>query len=190
VRAYGYNCGTFNSKGKDACPSHYVSEKEIVAIVSEHIRQTAGVVLQDEDAAREHFYAIKSQSSGTQLNADRNALNRVNKRLGELEKLTEAAFEKSVLGGESSDTFVKLERKYQAEKQELIKQAKKLSASIEKYSKTENDVEMFITLIKKYADLTELDRETTAELIDHIVISASTVKPREIEIHYNFVGNA
>lgn len=185
----GYNCASYSSQGKTACTNHYLSEKDLVSLVCEDIRQNAGKVVQDENAARERFYAIKAQASGTKINADRNALKKVNKRLAELDKLLQAAFEKSVLGGASSELFTEYARKYEAEKQELMKQAKQLSASIEQQSKTESDVETFIALMKKNVNITELDRATAVELIDHITISASTVKPREIEIYYNFVGN-
>lgn len=107
----------------------------------------------------------------------------------ELDKLLQAAFEKSVLSGEASDIFAQYARKYEAEKHELAKQAARLSDSIERQSQTENDVETFITLLKKYADISELDRATAVELIDHITISAMTVKPREVEIYYNRIGN-
>jgi hypothetical protein len=64
-----------------------------------------------------------------------------------------------------------------------------LTESIEKQSKTESDVETFINLMKKHVNISELDRETAAQLIDHITISASAVKPREFVIYYNFIGN-
>jgi DNA invertase Pin-like site-specific DNA recombinase len=79
--------------------------------------------------------------------------------------------------------------KYEAEKQELTNRAKQLAASIERQSQTENDVETFVALMKKYVNITELDRAATTLLIDHITVSARAVKPREIVIYYNFIGN-
>ncbi len=172
------------------CSQRKAKRPAPLTIYSNDIREKAGKVLQDENAARERFYTMKAQSDGAKLDADRNALKKVNKRLSELDKLLQAVFEKSVLGGATSELFAEYARKYEAEKQELMKQANKLSASIEKQSKTENDVEAFIALMKKYVNITELDRATAVELIDHIIISASSTEPREIEIYYNFVGNA
>jgi len=189
VPLIAYNCSTYGVKGNTACTSHYILERDLSEIVIADIREKAGEVLQDEAAARERFYAIKAQSNGTRLNADRNALKKVNKRLAELDKLTQAAFEKSVLGGESAELFTQYAQIYEAKKQELTQQAKQLSASIEQQSQTENDVGTFIALMKKYVNITELDRATAVELIDHITISASAVKPREIEIYYNLMGN-
>ena len=188
-RVYGYNCGMFRSKGKDSCPSHYISEKSISEIVIADISEKTGKLLEDENAIRERFYAIKAQSNGTRLNADKTALEKIGKRLEELDKLIQAAFEKSVLGGESSELFTNYARKYGAQKQELTLQAHELTTSIARQSQTENDVDTFIALMKKHSDITELDRATVVELIDRITISASAVKPREIVIHYNFMGS-
>ena len=186
---YFYNCGTYMRKGKTACTSHYISENDLRKIVLDDIRKIAGEVIQDEAAARERYYTIKARSSGTKLNADRTTLKKVSKRLAELDKLLQAAFEKSVLGSDTSNIFVEYARKYETEKQELTGQAQILSASIEQQSQTENDVEIFIALMKKYSNITELDRATAVELISHITISASAVKPREVVIYYNFLGN-
>jgi uncharacterized protein with von Willebrand factor type A (vWA) domain len=106
-----------------------------------------------------------------------------------LDKLIQAAFEKSVLDSAFAETFEGMARQYEAEKRELTARVEQLTAAIEQHSQTENDVETFIALMEKHVNITELDRATVAELIDHIVVSASTVKPREITIYYNFVGN-
>ena len=188
-RLIGYNCGTYYNKGKTACTTHYILERDLKELVLTDIREKASEVLHDEAAARERFYAIKAETNRTQLNADRKALKRINKRLGELDKLTQAAFEQSVLGSESSGMFAEYARKYEVERQQLTEQAEQLEISVEKYSKTENDVETFIALMKKYVAVSDLDRATAVELIDHITISARTVVPREIVIHYNFIGN-
>ena len=186
---YGYNCNTRRRKGEMACALHYIAEPDLSAVVVADIREKAKAVLQNESTARERFYAIKAKSSGTQLNHDRKELKKVTKRLADLDNLIQAAFEKSVLGGGSMDMFTTLSKKYEAEKHELAKQANDLSTSIDKQSQTVNDVDTFISLMKKYVNITELDRATAVELIDHITVSASTVTPREIVIHYNLVGN-
>lgn len=183
-----YNCGTYMSRGKTECPSHHMLLNDLTEIVSADIRLQAGKVLEDENIMRERFYQLKSSKRKSQVDTDKRALKAVNKRLGEMDKLLQATFEKSVLGGLPADMFTELAKKYEAEKLELLERAEKLTASIEKQSQTENDVETYISLMKKHANITELDRATVAELIDHITVSAKAVEPREIVIHYNFVG--
>jgi len=189
---YGFNCDTRLKKGSTACDSHYITEKALHELVVADIRDKAGEILQDESAVRERFYAIKSKSSGALLNADKKALKKINKRLLELDSLLQAAFEKSVLGGgsgNSPDMFMALAQKYESEKLDLTKQSDNLTATIGKQSQTENDVDTFITLMKKYSNIEEIDRATAVELIDRITISASSVSPREVVIYYNLMGN-
>jgi len=184
-----YNCGSYSSQGKSACSSHNISDKELHEIVCEHIRKVAGHVSQDENAMRELFYQIKSSKQQTQINTDKATLEKVNKQLAKLDKLIEAAFEKSVEDDSLSDTFKGLAKKYGTEKKELTEKAAQLNALVQKQSKVENDVETFISLMKKYVNVADMDRETAVELIDHITISEKTDTQREIVIYYNHVGN-
>jgi hypothetical protein len=188
-RHNSYNCRSFSTQGKTACSSHYISVKDLISIVSADIRQKAGKVLEDENAMRQRFHNLKSSEYKTQVNSEKRTLKAVNKRLAELDKLIQATFEKSVLGGLSAELFAGLAQKYEAERRELTEKAQQLSTSIAQQSQVQNDVETYIALMKKHADITELDRQTVVELIDHITVSASGVEPREIVIHYNFVGS-
>ena len=183
-----YNCGTFKRKGAKACVSHHIPLSHVNEIVLADIRSKAGEVLQDEKTARERYFEIKAQTNGIKLQADRSALKKISRRLEELDKLIQAAFEKTVLSGQSSEVFTNLEQRYTAEKQELTEQSEILKRSIEKYSQTENDVNTFIKLMKKYVNITEIDRATAVELIDKITITANKTEPREVVIYYNFVG--
>jgi hypothetical protein len=188
-RCGGYNCSAFNKTGNAVCGSHYISEKALNEIVLGDIREKAGFILHDENAARERFHALKSQSDGAQLNADRAALSKTVKRLAELEKLIQTAFEKSVLDGAFSETFEDMARRYEDEKRDLTARAERLTETVEQHDRTQNDVDTFIALMEKHVNITEIDRAAAVELIDHITVSASSVKPREVTIYYNFVGN-
>jgi hypothetical protein len=185
----GYNCRTFYSVGTTACSSHYIGEKDLNTLVCDDIRKKAGDVLKDEQAAKVRFYAVKSSTEAAKLGADKAALKQTNKRLDELKRLIEAVFEKSVLMGGEADMFAELAKKYADEQRELKAKAEQLTAAIEKQRKAESDVDTFIKLMKKHVNVTELDRATVVELIDHITVSANAATPREVVIYYNFVGN-
>jgi len=55
-------------------------------------------------------------------------------------------------------------------------------------NQTEHGVNAFISMFKKYTNITKLDRQMIVELIDKITISDVTVNPLSIVIYYNFVG--
>ena len=185
-RHNSYNCTLYLTSSKSACNTHYISQNDLVNVVCADIRKKAGEIIADEKAARERFNAIKSQADETQVKHNTNALKKAKKRLTELDKLIQAAFEKSVLSGE---TLTNLAQKYETEKLELTALVSQLTTSIEKQGQTENDVNTFIKLMKSYVNITEIDREMAVELIERIEVSAKTNEPREIIIYYNFIGN-
>ncbi|MCL2199648.1 MAG: recombinase family protein [Defluviitaleaceae bacterium] len=185
---HSYNCRTYREKGKAACSSHFITESVLMELVIADIREKTADILLDENAAKKRFREIKTRSTGTQLKHDKSALKKINKRLDELEKLLQVAFEKSVLSGSSTDIFSAYAKKYEEEKQELMSQAEELSKSIVRQSETENDVETFIALLKKHAKITEPDRETIVELIERVTVTAITSKPRGISIYYKHIG--
>ena len=188
-RHNNYNCRSYMTQGKTACSSHYISLKDLTNIVIADIRLQAGQVLENEDAMRERFYNLKASKHKTQTDTEKLALKAAQTRLAQLDKLLQATFEKSVLGDLSNEMLEEFARKYKTEKVELQEKVAQLTASIEQQNQATHDVETYITLMKKYADIQELDRATVALLIDHITVSANDITPREIVIHYNFVGN-
>ena len=185
----GYNCGAFQKKGDTACTSHHMSGTILKELVLADIKEKAGEVMLDEEAAKKRFYALKKQSGQTQLGQNKKVLAKINKRLTEIDKLLQAAFEQSVLGNnQGANIFNTYLNKYEEEKTALRHQANQLTAAIEQQSQTEQGVDAFIALLKKHSDITELDRATAVELIDHITISKITTIPRSIVIYYNLIG--
>jgi septation ring formation regulator EzrA len=166
-----------------------MSERELVEIVCADIRRKAGEIIADEKNARKRFYALKSQADGVQLKQDENALKKVDKQLAELDTKIEKAFDRYALGGALVETFERLAQKCEAEKIELTERAEQLRSSIEKQKQQGNEVETFISLMKEYVNITEIDRATAVALIESITVSAKAVEPREIVIQYKFVGN-
>lgn len=78
--------------------------------------------------------------------------------------------------------------------EELTKSVLLLEDEINTLQENRTDVSRFIKLIKKYADITTLDRETLTALIDKITISEDKSqqgkknKEQTITIYYKFVG--
>ena len=188
VNNYGYNCGNYQKKGKMSCASHHISSKVLEELVLADIREKVGEILLDEESAKARYYTLKEQSGQSQLNHNKKSLAKINKRLIELERLMQAAFERSVLHEQGIDIFTRYLAKYESEKTELIHQVNTLTAAIDKQSQTEHGVNSFISLLKKYANITKLDRQMVVELIDKITISDLQTSPRSIVIYYNFVG--
>ena len=188
VRYNSYNCSSYVMHGKDHCSSHYISAKQIEAVVLSDIRSMAKLVIEDEDSARSSFLSKKQQQSTLQTKNDVKKLNDSKSRLEELEKLMRSVYEDKVLGKLPEYICIDLLKKYEEEQRELkakfLEFEKKLA--VEKQDK--EDVEEFIRRLKKYFDVRELTREICLELIEYVTVSAKAEdKTQEINIYYKFI---
>lgn len=119
-------------------------------------------------------------------------LNAIGKRLPELDKLIQSAYEDKVLGRIPESVCVNLLNQYEAERREKQERHKELTEQLAASRETESSVDAWLDMMQDYAQLEELDRPTLVRLIQKIEISERyTVDDhdeRDIHIYYNFVG--
>ena len=188
---HNYNCDTYNKFGKRACNSHYIKMKDINAIVLADIRSLSQQVIEDEVAAKTAFLAKKQSEHAKQTSEDKKRLSDSKRRLDELSNLIPKIYEDKVLGKVPEDVCIDLLQKYTTEQKELNAIVADLEAKQQQTRKDEEDVEKFVTRLKKYADATELTREMCMELIEYIVVDEYAAdRPRHIEIYYKFLDKA
>ena len=185
---HNFNCGRYNRNGKLACNSHYIKMKDINALILADIRSMATLVLENEDAARQHFLFKKEQINSRQTAEEQKQLHNGKYRLAELEKLIPSIYEDKVLGKIPEDVCVSLLEKYQAEQKVLSEDVEQLEAKLNALKQDENDVEEFIKRLKKYTNVQELTREMCLELIEYITVDEyAKDRPREIHIYYKLL---
>ena len=119
-------------------------------------------------------------------------LNAIGKRLPELDKLIQSAYEDKVLGRIPESVCVNLLNRYETERREKQERRKELTEQLAARLETESSVDAWLDMMQDYAQLEELDRPTLVRLIQKIEISERyTVddhEERDIHIYYNFVG--
>lgn len=185
---HNFNCGRYNRNGKIACKSHYIKMNDMNAIVLADIRSMAALVVEDEDAARQHFLAHKAKLNAHQSEAEKKRLRDGKYRLEELKKLIPSIYEDKVLGKIPEDVCVNLLEKYQAEQKALSVDVEELEKKLSAVKQDEEDVEEFIRRLKKYTDVQELTREMCLELIEYITVDEySADRPRDIHIYYKLL---
>ena len=185
---HNYQCGAYSRYGKFYCTSHYIKMKDINAIVLADIRFMSALVVNDENAARQRFLAKKEQINSRQTADEEKKLREGKFRLAELENLIPSIYEDKVLGKIPEDVCVNLLAKYQAEQKELSEEVDQLESKLNSVKQDENDVEEFISRLKKYTDVQELTREMALELIEYITIDEYAAdRPRDIHIYYKLL---
>ncbi|MCM1296786.1 MAG: recombinase family protein [Muribaculaceae bacterium] len=165
-----YNCSEFLKHGKDNCNSKAIKETILNEIVLQDIRSKAEFVLMDEQAAREDFLKRKALYLTQQINSDEKKQRAKEKRIQELSGLMQSIYEDKVLKRIPEAICVELLQKYQDEKSLLQEELAEIANNVSEANRVTADVEEFIRRIRKYVDLTELDRTTAMELIEYITI--------------------
>lgn len=188
IRECYYNCSSYVLHGKELCSTHYISQKQIEAVIIADIRSMAELVVKDEQTARAAFLSKKEQQTSRQSKADIKKLNDSKHRLAELENLMQSVYEDKVMGKIPEHICVSFLEKYEAEQQELRAVIADLEERLSAEKQDREDVEEFIRRLKKYVDVQTLTRELGLELIEYLTVGAYTPnEPREINIYYKFL---
>ena len=184
---FNFNCGTKSRMGSSACFSHFITVPVLEQLVKNDVAAKAEMIIGHEAEFKQQY--LQRQSSLADKNqADvKKDLNRAEKRLAELDKLIEAAFEEKVSGKIPESVCVKLIEKYTAEQTELKEKIAVLSQGLEEVTQAKTDVDEFIRRLKTYFNSPALTREMCLALFDRLVIGGKesvTNKPQEIHIYY------
>ena len=187
-----YVCNRYAIGGKDACSTHYINQKALIAIVLTDIRSKAILAQRNHEALKERILVMKKTSNEEKTSMLKTELTAIDKRLAELDKLIQAAYEDKVMGRIPESVCINLLNKYESERSEKLERKKELSAKLAASEESEKSVDDWLDMIQDYAQLEELDRATLVRLIQKIEIGEKREVDghveRDINIYYNFVG--
>ena len=184
---FNFNCGTKSRMGSSACFSHFITAPVLEQLVKNDVAAKAEMIIGHESEFKQRY--LQRQSSLADKNqADvKKDLKRAEKRLNELDKLIEAAFEEKVSGKIPENVCVKLIEKYTAEQTGLKEKVTSLSQGLNEITQAKTDVDEFVRRLKTYFNSPALTREMCLALFNHLVIGGKesvTNKPQEIHIYY------
>lgn len=185
-----YNCTSYRLFGKNACDSHYITERCIEKLIVDNIRLMARLVIDDEEAARKRFLTIKNQGDAEKTANSRKNLAANQKRISELQGLIQSVYEDKYLGKITETSCSVLLGKYETELIALQEEQAKLTARLDTEKQNAEDVDKFIERVKKYADVQKLTREMCLELIEYVTIDkhpSDRKAERDIHIYYKFL---
>ena len=187
-----YSCGLYRRKGRERCTQHYINKKMLVEIVLDDIRKHAKLAVEDADRLAKKLAAHNGRSEENQLHASSNDLRVAEARNAELDRIIEQLYEDKVAARLTEGRFQKLVVKYESEQSVIEKKIEALSAEVERLSASRKDMSAWVELIKKYADIQELDRIVIGELLEKVTVGEAQVidgvKHVEVAIYYRFVG--
>ena len=187
-----YLCNRYMSGGRNACSPHYINQRLLVELVTLDIRTKACLAQNNPDELKAKLLEKRAAASMEQAKAMQATLDALDKRLAELERLVQAAYEDKVMGKIPEAICVKLLKQYEAERAEKLESKQKLSAKLAENAAGTKSIDDWLSVIQDYSQLETLDRPTLVRLINKIEVGEKSVTDgmteRTINIHYNFVG--
>ena len=182
-------CSTYR-KGKDLCTTHSIKNVVLHEIVLRNLREAIEYVTQYEAEFIQEAADSRLRERDAEFSRKRETLSRAESRIAELDNLFKHLYEDNVTVKLSDERFIKMSRDYELEQENLKSMAEVLREEIKQQEKQKTNVKAFISVVKKYTDMQELDASILREFIDRIEVSHTDKKSktREITIVYNFIG--
>ena len=184
---YNFDCGKLKRYGKSFCFSHYIRANVLEEIVLGDIREMAKRIVLDEKSIREEYVRHNAELKDQSIKSIKKDLQTKNKRIEELSRLIQVAYEDRVKGKMPEDICISFIQRYSEEQKSLTAEITELETKLTETETARQNVDDFIRNIKKYLDAPELTREMCYELLDRVVVGGLpkiTGKEREIDIIY------
>ena len=194
--AIEYYCGTHKRsmyRVVHEYTANQIQERRLRLLVEDMIRGICRAAAINEDALAA---LIRKQTEAIQPDAEKELkrnVNKMQKRIAEIDHLVKKLYEDYALGRISEDRFDKLSIGYEAE-QAALKEA--LAADRIRLEQMRTDTvsaDHFIALAHQYRDCTEVTDEMIRAFIEKIVVHTATKddrghRTRQIDVHFSFIG--
>ena len=184
-------CSSYR-KNSDVCSAHYIREKVIYSLVLENMQRVfLNVQVYEKEFARKQMNCY-TEEKRKELVARQRELNRINKRIEEIDNLIIKIYEDNVCGKISDERFESFSKRYETEQQELKEKIPELKAFLSTETDKTDNLQKFIAKVKKVTSPTELTPELVNEFIEKIVVSSPHYldgkRYQLIDIQYKGVG--
>ena len=187
-----YTCNNYGRYGNVMCTAHSIEARDLFNAVLADINRFADMAVNDEKAVRaiERRLTETDQSRAKSLEKEKKKLN---KRLAELDRLFSSLYEDKVMERITERNFEMMSGKYQKEQLEIEARLKEVTETLNDSYEKSQGVRDFLSLIRNYQGLKELDATIINALIDKILFSereklADGTVRQEIKIYYKFIG--
>jgi chromosome segregation ATPase len=129
-----------------------------------------------------------------ELSSKTKELEKAQKRLSDLDKLLQKAFEQLTLENLSEMQFKALTGNYETESQALTQRSRKLEQEISSGKNTMLNADRFMAVVNKYTDIQKLTPEIVREFVEKIVVYERSEPwkkknyTQQVDVYFNFVG--
>ena len=186
-----FTCSTAR-KNKGACSGHFIREVYVEQAVLESMKRVFWYVQCFEKKFAKQMQEKSIDEQRKDLSRKRRELEKMEKRIAELDTLFLRIYEDNVSGKLSDERFELISKTYEAEQAEKKLLAQTLRIELDETKQKTDELEKFISKVKKITEIKELTPELVHEFISKIVVHAPYRKDKcrhqAIDIYYSGVG--
>ncbi len=188
-----FTCTTYSEYGKEHCTIHYIKYDTLYSAVLKRLQYWIGQAQMDEEKLFDRLLKTGDCQRQAEIERAKKDLAKAEKRLSELDDLFVKLYEDRAKNTVSERNYAMLSGRYQDEQIQLEADVKKLKETLNQTVANKENAERWISIIRKYTQITELTAPLLNELIDKIVVHEATKdengkRVQDIDIYYRFVG--
>ena len=184
-------CATYR-KQKGKCSSHQIRNVVIEQLLLDDIRRVTAYAREHEDEFVRLVTQKSKQETERNLRESKKELEAAKARVTKLDGIIQRLYEDNIEGKVSDERFTKLTATYEAEQHTLEKRIAELERIMATTKNESLGVDTFLTLVRKYTDIKELDAEIIRVFVEKILVyKAEKVdgqRVQRIKIIYNGIG--
>ena len=188
-----FRCRTY-ARNSNLCTTHAISYDALVKIVMSDIQKHIKNMEALGDQFIEEMQELSEKGGNQKIQQFKQELEIVEKRIDEIDNVIMKLFEQNALGKISDERFEKMSLAYENEQKELSQKHDELKAKIQAEETKTKNTNQFLETIRKYEDVTELNRSMLVELIDSIYVYQAEGNGKErtqkVEINYRFLAGS
>ena len=199
VRARGWEhnkehmvCSTYRKRGKSNCVSHQIRNIVVEQLLLQDLQRVTAFAMEHED----EFLQLITSNSEKELNKESKDSHKEYEhekaRISKLDTIIQRLYEDNVEGKISDERFIKMSATYEAEQKELNARVTTLQDFIDHAKEKSLNAEHFLSLVRKYTDIKELDAEIIREFVEKIIVFKAEKmdghRVQRIQIIYNCIG--
>ena len=175
-----YICGTYRKKSNKLCTKHTLKKEELENSVLEAVKLHIELLI-DSEYILEQVNKFRTQKLANE-NIESIKFSK-EKEIEKISNLKRSLYEDWKNEYITKEEYLEYKQKYESDIEKIKKNIENLNKQKEKKEERIEDNSKWIEDFKKYRNITELDRDIIAELIDYIEVYEN----KKIRIHFKFI---
>lgn len=184
-------CSSFR-RDTDTCSMHFIREKVIYDLVLEDMKRVFFFVTAYEKEFAQMQLDNFSIEKEKELSSRKREIEKSKKRIKEIDILIQKLYEDNALGKITDERYATMSISLEIEQKELKETIPIIEKELNSETNEIDNLQIFISKVKRITQPTELTPELVHEFIEKIVVSAPAKingkRYQQVDIYYNGVG--